>query len=715
MLRLLPILALCFFAETLPGQQLFILFDGSCGQEVRYEQAVTQQPRTDYYAYHFPLADGTRLMLETGTTGGTTQSTLPQDYVYCGDPRLNAELVSRVKSGQVRLFVLTPDGRGQFNIQPVETVARLQRTGNRFTYESNLTGFEFDMENGIIGENLAYNNPGAKVYFEGRESSPCTGYFLFRQLNQGAPYPVIDYRISPEIGLLERRLGSDGMTTSGGVLLAREVNGMPVGDYISSVCTASTLAARTGQAPGSGSVNTPTMAAAGVQQPMPYNPPVAPASSPNNMLNEYDNQPVRNPPVLRTVQPESQAYQAPQTVTTTLTHTVEKGQTLYAISKLHGTTVDALKVANGLTNNTVYVGQQLEVPTTSTIGNSPPAAAPPATTVPTLPYDAGNVAGSNPGAPAPTPYGAVATPQPYRPAPQAYGQTASRSVPLPYEAPRTAVGGEVYKDLHVVQPGETVASVALKYGYTSAKFREINELGPNDYLRVGQELKTSDCNCPPARPAAAPAPATAPTPQSYGGAPAQAQPYGGAPAGRVTPQPNPAGTPMNTPPALAPAYTPGALADPPRQEALGSPARPAAAPGSVINNDPNFGRPVPNVSAPPTRTMSDLEGAPAAAPATYGNQPVATPRYPVPAYEAGQTGRPAATPNPYGGTPVGVTAPAATLRQAPAAPRAFHIVQDGETLASIAQRYGLTTKQVRELNGLRSTDVVLTYQKLYVE
>ncbi len=43
------------------------------------------------------------------------------------------------------------------------------------------------------------------------------------------------------------------------------------------------------------------------------------------------------------------------------THTVAKGETLYRISKQYGVTVDKLKGWNGLTDNTIHVGQQLVV------------------------------------------------------------------------------------------------------------------------------------------------------------------------------------------------------------------------------------------------------------------------------------------------------------------------------------------------------------------
>ncbi len=44
-----------------------------------------------------------------------------------------------------------------------------------------------------------------------------------------------------------------------------------------------------------------------------------------------------------------------------VTHTVEKGETLYRLSKQYGVTVDDLKAWNNLLDNTIHVGQDLTV------------------------------------------------------------------------------------------------------------------------------------------------------------------------------------------------------------------------------------------------------------------------------------------------------------------------------------------------------------------
>ena len=654
--------ALWLAGASLSAAQVFVLFDGSCGERIRYEQAVGQQPRMDYYSYNFSTPDGGKIIFETGTEGNVTQSYLPQNYVYCNDGRLSADLVARVNNGTDRVFMLLPTQQGGYLVQPVVMAASLQRMGLReFSYSSPLTSFTFNADDAIIGVDLSSRQgTGSKVYFEGRDNNACNGVYLFRQLSTGGAYPVIDYRLVPEIGITERRLGSDGQTTSGGVIVAREVNGMPVADYLRAICTSATaLAGNRPQAYGS---NPPSPAA-----PATYaSGPVAPTPAPIGMA----------------VQPESRAYgSAPPTTTRQTTHTVQRGETLYAISRQYGTTVEAIKAQNGMTDNTLYPGQQIAVattvqPQTATAQTATSQTAPPPrATVPTMPYNAGSVANSNPGAAQPTPYG--------------------NSVAL---AARGATGEPVYgEDVHVVQPGETVASVALKYGYTTARFREMNDLGPAEVIRVGERLKTSDCNCPAATAPAPTAAATAaPAPQAYGTQPqvaqpqvAQPQPYN--PGTVAAPSAYGGGTPVGS---TAPAYTP--------RQPQPAAAPPVVDPRPTITNDPNFGQVVPNANRAPNTSMTTMEGrggntATLNAPATYGS--------PAPA-----------APTAYGGTPVGANVPTAT---APAATpynanRSFHLVQQGESLYNIARRYNLQVATLRQLNELAPTEVIVPGQKLYL-
>lgn len=649
----------CLTTAGLKAEQVYVFFDPNCSEQVHYEQDYGPGQFVDYYTYHFNLGGEDRLILEVGNQAGQVLNYIPEGTINCGDPRLNRELANRINTKQDEVYIIGWTSQpNTYRVDRVVMAATLELQGNAFSYNSSLTGFQFDADNGIIGENLAYNNPGAKVYFEGKERGICSGTYLFRQLKPNTAYPVIDFKFSPEIGVVERHLGSDGVNSNpGGAIKGKSVNGLDFSLYRQNKCA-------------------PQLASS----PVTGSTPAAPGT--------YSNQPVYTPPTVvmpAAPQPESAAAAAVEpTVTTNVVHTVAKGETLYSISGKYSTSVDAIRSTNGLTGNVVYPGQQLTVGTTTAqaVAMAPqPAAAnaPQPSTVPTLPYNPGNVASANPGAPQPTPYGAV-------------------------QEPRS--GAAVYgEDLHVVQPGETVASVALKYGYTTAKYREMNNLGPNDVIKVGEQLRTTPCNCPlvsvPGQMSAGPTPAGT-EPKSYGTAPAIPQSYSQqpmlAPAVSNAPRPQPSGIPVS---GALPTYTPPA-------------ELPQAAP--IISNTPNFGAVVPNTAAVPTTTLNQLEARSGTAPTTndpssFGARP-SLPPVTAPAPAPTSYGSTPASPNAFG-TPIGAAAATAARTTQPNN-RAFHVVQAGETPFAIARRYNLTTAKLRELNNLSPTDVIVPFQKLYV-
>jgi membrane-bound lytic murein transglycosylase D len=116
-------------------------------------------------------------------------------------------------------------------------------------------------------------------------------------------------------------------------------------------------------------------------------------------------------------------------------HQVRRGDTLHEISKRHGVTVEAVRAANQLQSNLLRAGQDLLIPLSA-----------------------------RPIAPA-----ALATP--HRPTPVA--QHAPGPQPV----------------VHHVRPGDTLSSIARRYGVLVRQIAEWNLIDAEDVLRLGQRLK----------------------------------------------------------------------------------------------------------------------------------------------------------------------------------------------------------------------------------
>jgi LysM repeat protein len=107
-------------------------------------------------------------------------------------------------------------------------------------------------------------------------------------------------------------------------------------------------------------------------------------------------------------------------------HVVARGQTLSQIARMYGTSIAALVQANGLPNaNTIYAGQRLRIPT-------------------------GGGSSSSGGA---------------------------------------SSGGTSGGGMHVVQRGETLSSIAMRYGTTAPAIAAANGLANPNLVYVGQRLR----------------------------------------------------------------------------------------------------------------------------------------------------------------------------------------------------------------------------------
>lgn len=171
-------------------------------------------------------------------------------------------------------------------------------------------------------------------------------------------------------------------------------------------------------------------------------------------------------------------------------HRVNQGQTMFAVVRQYGTSIQALRDANpGMADN-IQSGQTIRVPYTPKTSKKDskkedkkeaakaeekevkPTVTTPAATVPTATVPTATVPA--PAAPA------AATPASTTPAPTTTSApTASATVPAPANG------------LHKVEPGETLYRVAVKYGVLMADLRKWNSLA-DDNLKDGQELIVSE-------------------------------------------------------------------------------------------------------------------------------------------------------------------------------------------------------------------------------
>ncbi|MGB3546110.1 MAG: LysM peptidoglycan-binding domain-containing protein, partial [Saprospiraceae bacterium] len=697
----------CAFT-ALRAERIFVLFDASCMDRIEYDQQ-RQDGRAGYYMYHVNLRPGEKLVLETGVESDIEQNYLPPNYLTCATGGFDAALGQRINANIDEVFLLRPEGRS-YRVVPVISAAYSTQQGPFITYDSPKYRFRFDTENGVIGENLAYDNPGAKVYFEGREENGCTGNYLFRQIAPQSAYPIMEFKLAPELGIVEERNGSNNSATGTSLLTIRLVNGQPAAGWLRANCNpgATPYAATTTTVGGPVTYGNEGIA---IGQPVYQQPsvtaqdmllpPGAQMLGSGSPATAAPAPPAPAPAAASAGNSTGGAATPPEGV-----HEVAKGETLYGISRRYDITVDQLKEWNNMASTTLRVGQSLRV-TPPQVGMA----------------SRGSTTASVP----------AGTPAATYPSAGVGNQGAAAAAPNPNE------------QMHIVTAGETVAGVALKYGYTEAKFREINQLGSREVIKVNQRLKTSDCNCPAQ---AAPAPYGTVGPQNYSTGyvqpqtyrqpaapqsyPAQPQEYGNSyPAQPLQQQ-------YNSYPAQPQEYGNGSYPAQPQQynnnsypaqpQQYGSyPTQPQEYGGSYT--PPASGAPV-NQSRGTTINNNTSFGSGAVVPEAYDYSPTPAPSTPPvmrprgngPADPSVQNYNPARNyqynetytpPGAYtGDVPITYGSGGSSL---PAQNRRVHVVQEGESLYAISRRYNMNTDQLRALNRLTAGEVIIPFQRLYIE
>lgn len=296
------------------------------------------------------------------------------------------------------------------------------------------------------------------------------------------------------------------------------------------------------------------------------------------------------------------------------THTVSKGESLYGIARKYQVTIPELQAWNNLgSSSIIQPGMRLALAAKPEVASSVPEV-----------------------------YNQTLTPK-------------SSGIITPPTPAWINAPGQV-----TVAQGETVASLALKYGFTEARFRYFNHLTADAVLRPGDMVLTSDCE-----------PSTElPTSMDF------------VPRGEESP--------VTTP--KSPFYQ-----DPYWAEFTPTPTLDASSPSaaqSVVPSKPSYYGPVPgiyNENRPLTEPQGMLIAAPASltVPAPYSDIPKG--------YDSGFQDK------------SGITKPA-TINT----PRKIHEVRPGETLQDVSRRYGIPLETLRKLNNLATGETIIAFQRLFI-
>ena len=179
----------------------------------------------------------------------------------------------------------------------------------------------------------------------------------------------------------------------------------------------------------------------------------------------------------------------------TKAYVVKNGDTLGAIAYGNGITIRQLKELNGLTSDSLKIGQKLKIPAEKVVK----AAVKPAEKVAAKPVEKAAAKPVVKAAAAPAPAKTVdavktADTAPAAPVVESAAKADTAAVQT-NDASVDAAPAAVEKSAapatttYIVQEGDDMTGVSIRWGVSAADIRELNNLGENDQLVPGQAIK----------------------------------------------------------------------------------------------------------------------------------------------------------------------------------------------------------------------------------
>ena len=494
------ILSICLSVST-SAKTLFIKYDAFCMDryEYRYNGA-----GHGHIAYHVWINQREKVILEVGIESKILQPDMPANVKTCGRIPVSQRMTQDINNGDLQVYIVRSEGNG-YNVSPVGIASYAQISPTFVGMTAVDHRFVYNFTQAAGDKDIATNNSDSKVFFKGVLDHECPRKLQFERTKLRAGKSFSEMIIIPEIGVIEEKTGFNPTDAENNRLVLSKVNDIPIQKYLDGYCKGKGVnytysgtfytgrkfsnenrTASTNRRPG-GSIydleggNQPRTSVPKDNRPettttttttieTTFSCPIykdidkglyfdrntgalanteCGGNTYRNGLMVSDPGVVAGPTTTVVTGPTSPTTTTSVPTTTTVVttgpctefssdgvHVVQPNETLYGISRLYSISVDQLRELNSLRGNLIQPCMKLR-----TRRNATPL-------------------------------------------------TASTSTESTEDF--AARGGAT----HTVQANETLYQLAKRYGYTAERFRQMNNLGPNDLIYIGQQLKTSDCNCP---------------------------------------------------------------------------------------------------------------------------------------------------------------------------------------------------------------------------
>ena len=271
------VLLFCLFSMTSYGKDIYIDYNSSKDCMDSYEYAKDGNVETPYLFFHLKVSDNEKVILESGEDY-TPRQYKPSNTLSCKDLERDEQFVSDVNAGLVDVYIVQEHTYG-FRIYKVKKAEYYYNTSIAFGSRADDYSYSYYYNQNSTG-NLATKGSKADVFFEEKNDDNCLSEYNFKVSADQGRKSKAALTILPEIGVLYKKADPVPPLARGSELELRKINDYNIQDYLGLICKFYGGKPNTTTANNSGSGNNTTNPNSGSGY-NPSNPNSGPVYNPN--------------------------------------------------------------------------------------------------------------------------------------------------------------------------------------------------------------------------------------------------------------------------------------------------------------------------------------------------------------------------------------------------------------------------------------------------
>jgi len=227
------LLLFLFAAFNSFGTSIYIDYNASKDCMDSYEYAKDGNLETPYLFFHLKVSDNEKIILEAGEDY-TPRQYKPAGTETCAELERDEKFVDDVNKGTLEVFLVQEHTYG-FRIYKVKKAEYYYNTNIAFGTRSDNYSFSYYYNQASTG-NLATKGSTADVYFSEKDDNDCLARYKFRIKTDPSRNSMADLTILPEIGILYKKSDPMPPLAVGEKLELRKINNYNIVDYLGLIC-----------------------------------------------------------------------------------------------------------------------------------------------------------------------------------------------------------------------------------------------------------------------------------------------------------------------------------------------------------------------------------------------------------------------------------------------------------------------------------------------